>query len=77
MLNIDRRVLAALKISLETRGYAPTIRELVADLGFTSPNSVTRPLERLEERGFIQRRRGKARALTILRLPDLTDDFGP
>jgi repressor LexA len=50
----------------KTRGYAPTIREIGRYMGIKSPNGVACHLKALEQKGFIVKAKGLARAITVV-----------
>lgn len=50
-------------------GYAPSVRELMAALGASSPSVVHRVLKGLEERGHIRRLFNRTRAIEIVSDP--------
>lgn len=50
-------------------GYAPSFDEMAVALGLASKSGISRLLIGLEERGFIRRLSGRARAIEIIRLP--------
>jgi len=52
--------------------FAPTTRDMAAAIGLRSTSGVTRLLDGLEERGFIRRLRGRARAVEVIRSLDMT-----
>lgn len=62
-------VLRALVSWLHEHGYPPTMRELGSAVGLSSTRSVSDHLVRLEEMGFIRRRRDRSRAIEVLREP--------
>lgn len=49
-------VLAALRRFWETNGYAPSVRELAAELSLRSPSTVWNHLESLQRQGLIYRK---------------------
>jgi repressor LexA len=63
----------ALLILIDTHirvtGFSPSFEEMMGSLGLHSKSGVFRLLNALEERGFVKRRRNRARALEVLRLP--------
>ena len=65
------RVLAWVKAYWLTEGQAPSIREVVAGLGFAGPNSAVSHLKPLADKGCIEWGRGR-KARTIY-LPGLRD----
>lgn len=50
-----REVLKILARWLETKGYSPSVRELMRELGLRSPATVQNHLESLERDGFLVR----------------------
>lgn len=58
-------VLRAIRTKMETSGYPPTIRELGDMLGIRSTNGVNDHLKTLANKGYIERKSSKSRALTI------------
>jgi repressor LexA len=65
----QRRVLAVIRDSVESRGYPPSMREIGLSVGLTSSSSVAHQLRVLEGKGFIRRDPNRPRALEVL-LPD-------
>lgn len=51
-------------------GFSPSFDEMKEALGLKSKSGIHRLITALEERGFIQRRHNRARALEVLRLPE-------
>ncbi|MDR0285109.1 MAG: transcriptional repressor LexA [Propionibacteriaceae bacterium] len=66
----QRRILEFVMTSTQQRGYPPTVREIGAAVGLTSPSSVAHQLRNLENRGYLRRNPNLPRALEI-RLPGL------
>lgn len=64
----QRAVLETISESLSTRGYPPTMREIGAAVGLTSPSSVKHQLSVLEERGFLRRDPNRPRAIEVVPL---------
>lgn len=60
------RVYECLRRFVAERGYPPTLRELMQELGFKSPSSVHAYLAQLEQLGYIRRDVSKSRALELL-----------
>ena len=50
---------------IQTRGYGPTVREIVNHVGDKSPTSVHRHLRTLESRGHIIREANKSRSIRL------------
>ncbi len=62
----QQAVLDTIAQSLDSRGYPPTLREIGAAIGLTSPSSVKHQLNVLEERGFIRRDPNRPRAIEVV-----------
>ena len=62
----QRQVLAALRRLHERDGFAPSLRELAAEVGLASTSSVHRHVRVLERHGMIERRANTARAVTTV-----------
>ena len=54
---------------IEKNEIGPTVAEIQTMCGLRSKSSVHRLLSMLEERGFIRRLKGRARAIEVLRRP--------
>lgn len=66
MLNEKQeQVLGYVKHHIQEKGFAPSIREVCAAMGFASPRAGQKYLEALEEQGYIQRER-KSRGIKLL-----------
>jgi len=65
----QHRVLTHIKVSLEQRGYPPSMREIGEAVGLTSSSSVAHQLKVLEQKGFLKRDPNRPRALQVF-LPD-------
>jgi repressor LexA len=48
-----------------TRSYGPTIREIMAEFGFTSPNGAVCHLVALERKGLIRRHANQVRGIEV------------
>jgi len=66
----QRRILEAIRESIATRGYPPSVREIGAKADLSSPSSVHAQLDSLERRGYIRRDPNKPRALEVTWDPD-------
>ena len=62
LLYIDRH--------LKQTGFSPSFEEMKDALKLKSKSGIHRLISALEERGFLGRRRHRARALEVLRLPE-------
>lgn len=63
----QQQILTYLTTCRTERGYTPSIREIGAAVGLSSPASALRQLKILEKMGLIERTAGKARCLKIKR----------
>ena len=57
--------MAAIEASIAKNGYAPSVRDLCAQLGYRSTSTVQMYLERLEGYGYIRREGGKSRSIAL------------
>jgi repressor LexA len=87
----QRAILAAIRDTVEQRGYPPSVREIGEGVGLTSPSSVAHQLATLERMGFLRRDPNRPRALVVADLgeapaapptrlhavPDEADDLRP
>lgn len=62
----QRRVLAYIRDSVESRGYPPSMREIGVAVGLTSSSSVAHQLRVLEGKGFLRRDPNRPRAVEVL-----------
>ena len=69
----QEEILRTLVSWMREHGYPPTMRELGQAAGLSSTRSVSDHLVRLEELGFIRRRRDRSRAIEVLREPPSTE----
>lgn len=65
------RILAFIRTYLEAHNYPPTIREIGKAVGIPSTSVVKYNLERLQEKGHIERSEEVSRGLRLLNGPDL------
>ncbi len=68
----QRRILECIRESVENRGYPPSMREIGALVGLTSPSSVAHQLQVLERKGYIRRDANLPRAIEVYS-PDADD----
>jgi repressor LexA len=66
LLPAERRLYNCLRQCITLHGYAPSIREMKIALEKSSTSFVQDLLKRLQTKGFIDKRRGKARAIRLL-----------
>lgn len=65
LTDTQRETLRVLRTFRGERGYAPTVRELCAELGLRSPSAGQARLRSLERVGVISRGNGRARVVQI------------
>ncbi len=63
----QRKVYQFIQIYIQEHGYSPTVRDICRSTGISSTSHVSYCLDRLEERGLIQRDRGKARSIRLVK----------
>ena len=68
----QRKVVRAIRDSIEQRGYPPSLREIGDAAGLKSISAVSHQLSTLETKGVLRRDPGRPRALEILRPPGST-----
>lgn len=66
----QQRILTAIREWVGQRGYPPTVREIAAAAGYTSPSSVAHHLKTLERLGCLRRDPRWPRAVDVRSLPD-------
>lgn len=59
-------VLSCIQRSIEDRGYPPSMREIGAAVGLTSPSSVKHQLTTLERKGLLRRDPNRPRAIEVV-----------
>ena len=62
----QNEILTYIKKYMVSHGYPPTIREIGADLGVSSPATIHAHLANLESKGFIKKEDTKNRAIELL-----------
>lgn len=62
----ERRLYDCLKRWVDSYGYAPTLREMKDDLRTPSMSFIQDLLKRLQQKGYIERQFGRARAIHVL-----------
>lgn len=72
----QRAVLECIRSSVAERGYPPSMREIGAAVGLTSPSSVKHQLVALERKGFLRRDPNRPRAIEIV-IPDDAQAVAP
>ncbi len=61
----ERALYEFISKKIKTEGFAPSVRDISAALGWKSTSTVHAYLERLEEKGLIRRESNKSRALKV------------
>ncbi len=62
----QREVYEFIREKIRSRGYGPTVREIGAQFGISSPNGVMCHLKALEKKGLITREPNMSRAITLI-----------
>jgi len=70
------QILGFIKQYIQSKGSAPTLREIADALGVSSLATVHEHLVTLEEKGLIKRRSGKTRAIELLGLSTISPEEG-
>lgn len=65
----QRKVLEFIRMSVDARGYPPSLREIGEAVGLTSPSSVAHQLSALERKGYLRKDPNRPRALEIVAPP--------
>ena len=73
-----RAVYATVRDAVTTHGYPPSMREIGATVGLTSPSSVKHQLDKLERLGLVRRDPNRPRAMEVIasEQPDPTSGSG-
>lgn len=61
----QRTILDVIRLSVTTRGYPPSIREIGDAVGLTSTSSVAHQLRTLERKGYLRRDANRPRAVDV------------
>ena len=59
------QILSFIRESVHEKGITPSLREIMARFGFTSPATVSSHLDLLEKKGAIHRQAGRSRNITL------------
>jgi len=62
----QKEILGFIKGVIRSEGYPPSLREICARFGINGPNNAGKHLDALEKKGFIRRRRGRARGIEVM-----------
>ena len=65
LIKKEKEVYEFIKEQIETEGYPPSVREICTAVGLSSPSTVQRYINSLEEKGFIVKGGSKKRAITL------------
>ena len=65
LTDVQQRILAVIRESMQARNYAPSMREIGEAVGLTSPSSVAHQLGVLERKGLLRRDANRPRALVV------------
>ena len=60
---------------IKTNGHSPSFEEMKSAVGLKSKSGIHALINSLEERGFIRKLAHKARALEVLKMPEITEQF--
>ncbi len=66
----EKLILDYIKENIRKNGYSPSIRDICTALDIKSTSTVHTCLERLEQKGYIQKENGKSRTLRVEGLTD-------
>ena len=69
--NLDKRAQAVydfVREAVSTKGYPPSLREIGAGVGLTSPSSVKHQMDKLERLGLLRRDPNRPRAIEVVAL---------
>jgi len=72
----QREILRVIEDAVRSQGYPPTVREIGAAVGLSSPASVQGHLGALESLGYIRRGSAKRRALELVQRPGAFSRLG-
>jgi len=64
----QRKIIRAIRESVQNRGYPPSMREIAEAVGLTTTSSVSYQLSTLQRKGYLHRDVGRARSVEV-RLP--------
>ncbi|HEY6837173.1 MAG TPA: transcriptional repressor LexA [Geobacteraceae bacterium] len=62
----QQKVLQIITSYMEARGFAPTLREIAAELGVTGTLGVMKHLDALERKGYIRKSSGNSRGIVLV-----------
>lgn len=62
----QRRILETIRVSVQERGYPPSMREIGESVGLSSSSSVKHQLHALQVKGYLRRDANRPRAMEVL-----------
>jgi len=62
----EQKVYNYIVYSVKNNGFAPSVRDIMADLGYKSTSTVHMYLNRLDTLGYIRKEDGKSRAISVI-----------
>ncbi len=65
LVQIEQEIYDYIVNAIEKEGYSPSVRDIKSALGIRSTSTVHLYLQRLEDKGFIQKEQGKSRTLRV------------
>ncbi len=74
LTDVQQRILAVIRESMQARNYAPSMREIGEAVGLSSTASVSHQLNKLELLGFISRDPRRPRTIDLLGFDDYARD---
>lgn len=63
----QREILRYICVFREEAGHSPTMREIGTAVGIVNPQAVAMHLNALQRKGYVSRKPGQARTITVLR----------
>lgn len=66
----EKEALNAINKLYENLKYSPTVQEIADEMGLASKSTAFGYIQRLEEKGYIERRESSPRALKVIRHSD-------
>ncbi len=77
LTNVQQRILDVIQDSMDSRNYAPSMREIGEAVGLSSTASVSHQLNKLELLGFISRDPRRPRTIDLLGADSPEESFNP
>ena len=75
LTDVQQRILAVIRESMQARNYAPSMREIGESVGLSSTASVSHQLNKLELLGFISRDPRRPRTIDLLGFDDYAGEI--